>query len=84
MIIGICIGLSFLSYAVIPSLRIFCILSFFLGWFGQFYGHYVEGKKPSFLKDIQFFLIGPVWVIKKIYPKALEPLSMNQTKKNLF
>jgi uncharacterized membrane protein YGL010W len=34
---------------------------------GQFYGHRVEGKKPSFLKDLQFLLIGPAWVIKKVF-----------------
>ena len=39
---------------------------FIVAWIGQFYGHKVEGKKPSFFKDIQFLLIGPIWVIKKI------------------
>ncbi len=34
---------------------------FVFGWIGQFYGHAVEGKKPSFFKDLQFLLIGPAW-----------------------
>jgi len=34
---------------------------FVIGWIGQFYGHAVEGKKPSFFKDLQFLLIGPAW-----------------------
>lgn len=34
---------------------------FVLAWIGQFYGHKLEGKKPSFLKDLQFLLIGPAW-----------------------
>lgn len=34
---------------------------FIIGWIGQFYGHAVEGKKPSFFKDLQFLLIGPAW-----------------------
>jgi uncharacterized membrane protein YGL010W len=34
---------------------------FIVGWIGQFYGHAVEGKKPSFFKDLQFLLIGPAW-----------------------
>jgi uncharacterized membrane protein YGL010W len=38
---------------------------FILAWIGQFYGHKIEGAKPSFLKDLQFLLIGPLWVIKK-------------------
>jgi len=39
---------------------------FAISWFAQFYGHKIEGKKPSFLNDLQFLLIGPVWVFKKI------------------
>jgi uncharacterized membrane protein YGL010W len=42
------------------------ITLFVLGWIGQFYGHKVEGKKPSFLKDLEFLLIGPLWVIHKL------------------
>lgn len=34
---------------------------FVVAWIGQFYGHKIEGKKPSFLKDLQFLLIGPAW-----------------------
>lgn len=36
---------------------------FVAAWVGQFWGHQVEGKKPSFLKDIQFLLIGPAWLM---------------------
>ncbi|MGX7668717.1 Mpo1 family 2-hydroxy fatty acid dioxygenase [Flavobacterium pedocola] len=43
------------------------VLIFVLAWIGQFYGHKIEGKKPSFLKDIQFLLIGPAWVIENIF-----------------
>lgn len=42
------------------------ITIFVLAWIGQFYGHKVEGAKPSFLKDLQFLLIGPLWVIEKL------------------
>ena len=42
------------------------IIIFALAWVGQFYGHHVEGKKPSFLKDLQFLLIGPAWVFEKV------------------
>ncbi|EMS7855188.1 DUF962 domain-containing protein, partial [Acinetobacter baumannii] len=38
----------------------FYIALFVFAWIGQFYGHKVEGKKPSFFKDLQFLLIGPV------------------------
>ncbi len=42
------------------------ITLFVVAWIGQFYGHKVEGMKPSFIKDLQFLLIGPLWVIQKI------------------
>ena len=36
---------------------------FAIAWVVQFVGHEIEGKKPSFLKDVQFLLIGPAWMI---------------------
>jgi len=47
----------------------FSVIVFALAWVGQFYGHHLEGKKPSFLKDLQFLLIGPAWVFEKIRMK---------------
>ncbi|MFW1911341.1 Mpo1 family 2-hydroxy fatty acid dioxygenase [Acinetobacter ursingii] len=50
----------------------FYIGVFIVAWIGQFYGHKVEGKKPSFFKDLQFLLIGPVWCmdayLAKVFP----------------
>lgn len=45
------------------------LVVFILAWIGQFYGHKVEGKKPSFLKDVQFLLIGPAWLLGFVYRK---------------
>jgi uncharacterized membrane protein YGL010W len=45
------------------------LIIFVVAWIGQFYGHKVEGKKPSFLKDIQFLLVGPAWLMHFIYKK---------------
>ena len=42
---------------------------FIFSWILQFYGHKIEGKKPSFAKDIQFLLIGPAWLLGYIYKK---------------
>ena len=42
---------------------------FVAAWIGQFYGHKVEGKKPSFFKDMQFLLIGPAWLMHFVYKK---------------
>lgn len=42
---------------------------FILTWILQFVGHKVEGKKPSFLKDLQFLLIGPIWLLHFLLKK---------------
>ena len=42
---------------------------FIVAWIGQFYGHHIEGKRPSFFEDIQFLLIGPVWLLADVYRK---------------
>lgn len=46
-----------------------CIAIFVAAWIGQFYGHKVEGKKPSFFKDVQFLMIGPAWLMHFIYKR---------------
>ena len=43
------------------------IAIFVLAWIGQFIGHMIEGKKPSFLDDLRFLLIGPVFVLSFLY-----------------
>jgi uncharacterized membrane protein YGL010W len=65
-----CLGLSQIieSSGIIP-LWLCCLLIFVFAWIGQFYGHKVEGEKPSFLKDLQFLLIGPAWLMSHIYHK---------------
>lgn len=40
---------------------------FVLAWIGQFIGHVIEGKKPSFFQDLQFLLIGPLWLLGFVY-----------------
>jgi uncharacterized membrane protein YGL010W len=40
---------------------------FVIAWVGQFFGHAVEGKRPSFFKDVQFLLIGPLWLVAAAY-----------------
>ena len=42
---------------------------FIVAWIGQFLGHKIEGKKPAFFKDLQFLLIGPLWLLSFIYNK---------------
>lgn len=42
---------------------------FIITWILQFVGHKIEGKKPSFLKDLQFLLIGPIWLLSFVLKK---------------
>jgi uncharacterized membrane protein YGL010W len=62
-----------LLYAVgqMPHATWILVGIFVLAWLGQFWGHKVEGKKPSFFKDLQFLLIGPLWVVKGVFFKDL-------------
>ena len=45
------------------------LIIFVVAWIGQFIGHKIEGKKPSFFQDLQFLLIGPAWLLSFIYNK---------------
>jgi len=44
-----------------------CTLIFIVAWIGQFVGHAVEGRRPSFFKDLQFLLIGPLWLLAFVF-----------------
>ncbi|MCS7086418.1 MAG: DUF962 domain-containing protein, partial [Bacteroidia bacterium] len=54
------------AYLSTPLWAIGLVL-FIAAWIVQFYGHKIEGKKPSFFKDLQFLLIGPLWIMGFIY-----------------
>lgn len=45
------------------------IAVFVAAWIAQFVGHRIEGRKPSFLTDLTYLLIGPAWVLAKLYRK---------------
>jgi uncharacterized membrane protein YGL010W len=51
----------------IASLALTSAILFIVLWIFQFIGHNIEGKKPSFFKDIQFLMIGPAWLMGFIY-----------------
>jgi uncharacterized membrane protein YGL010W len=66
----ICLYLaSLLAQWEVAPLWLSSIVIFVVAWIGQFYGHNIEGKKPSFLKDVQFLMIGPAWLIHFLYRK---------------
>jgi uncharacterized membrane protein YGL010W len=53
-------GIKLLEGLSVPVWQV-CVGIFVVMWILQFVGHHVEGKKPSFLKDVQFLLVGPAW-----------------------
>ncbi len=64
--------MSLMMLAVLAALppaavRPLSIAMFVLAWIGQFIGHKIEGKKPSFLEDVRFLLIGPLFVLSFLY-----------------
>jgi uncharacterized membrane protein YGL010W len=55
--------------ALMPPLTVLpvSLAIFVVAWIGQFIGHKIEGKKPSFLDDLRFLLIGPLFVLSFLY-----------------
>ena len=51
------------------NIFLFYLMIFVIAWIGQFIGHKIEGKKPSFFEDVKFLLIGPAWLLSFIYKK---------------
>lgn len=66
---SICLWFSYVVEEEGVRLWLISIIIFVLAWIGQFWGHKIEGKKPSFFKDLQFLLIGPAWLMSFIYKK---------------
>lgn len=60
-----CISLIWSLEQLQVSVLLVCLLLFSVLWLLQFIGHKIEGRKPSFFADVQFLLIGPIWVFRK-------------------
>jgi len=61
------------AIAILPFGFKFWFGVFVVAWIGQFVGHKIEGKKPSFFEDLQFLLIGPAWVANSLSEKLAKP-----------
>ncbi len=64
------LGISLFVTAEVASLHVTAIAAFVVLWIFQFIGHHIEGKKPSFFKDLQYLMIGPTWCLGFIYRRA--------------
>lgn len=56
-----------LVYAMGGQRLVLCAGIFVLAWIFQFIGHKIEGRKPSFLEDIQYLWVGPLFVLSKLF-----------------
>lgn len=63
-------GIYEMTYGDAGMLALISLAIFVIAWIAQFIGHKIEGKKPSFLEDLQFLLIGPAWLLHFIYKKV--------------
>ena len=50
-----------------PYLLPICVGLFVVAWVMQFVGHHIEKKKPSFLEDLQYLWVGPLFVLSKLF-----------------
>ena len=48
------------------TLRFTALGVFVVAWIGQFIGHAIEGRRPSFLTDLAYLLVGPAWLMDKL------------------
>lgn len=55
------------SLTVIPHAGWIALTLFIVTWVFQFIGHKIEGKKPSFLEDLQYLLVGPIFLLAKLF-----------------
>jgi uncharacterized membrane protein YGL010W len=63
------------SYHGLGWLHVPAMIAIFVAaWIAQFVGHQVEGAKPSFFKDLQFLMIGPLWLLSFVYRKLDLPI----------
>ncbi|TCK67430.1 putative membrane protein YGL010W [Winogradskyella wandonensis] len=60
-------GIHLIEYSQIAPLWLVMVVIFVIAWIMQFVGHNHEGKKPSFLKDVQFLMIGPAWTMSHLF-----------------
>lgn len=74
LVFSVLVTLCVLALTHLPwPLWAVCATLFIVAWIGQFVGHHVEGKRPSFFKDLQFLMIGPLWLMSFVFRKLRIP-----------
>ena len=68
-VFGLLMSIPFPLVLIGLKLWQFSLIVFIIAWIFQFIGHKIEGQKPSFIEDLQFLLIGPIWLLHFILKK---------------
>ena len=63
-------GAALATLPYVPYPAAIAAVAFVVTWVLQFYGHHVEGAKPSFLEDLRFLLVGPLFLLAKAFRRA--------------
>lgn len=61
------------SLTVVPHAGWVALALFVITWVFQFVGHKIEGKKPSFIEDLQMLLVGPIFLLSKLFRRLGVP-----------
>ena len=71
--IAVSAGMVYPVVALHQSVLPVAAIVFVVAWIGQFIGHAIEGRKPSFAEDLKFLLVGPVWLLADLYRRLRIP-----------
>ena len=67
-------ALMVVPIALAGALLLPVAVAVFVGaWIGQFVGHRIEGRRPTFLEDLRFLLVGPAWLLHFVYRRLGVP-----------
>ena len=66
LVLAVVVVVNWLDSLAVP-LWVSSAVLFVLAWIGQFYGHMLEGRRPAFFRDLQFLMIGPLWILAGVY-----------------
>lgn len=69
VVLAVVVIVNWLDGLAIPLWASSAVL-FVLAWIGQFYGHMLEGRRPAFFRDLQFLMIGPLWILAGVYRRV--------------
>lgn len=53
-----------------PAIWLVCAVFLILAGVAQFIGYKIEGKRSSLVQHARFLIVGPLWILKKIWIKA--------------